>query len=61
MLSLREIRSVDAAAGQLIVLEAGGAVSFPGDDALGLDMRSRVAAARDPELLARLVAHFDAD
>jgi myo-inositol-1(or 4)-monophosphatase len=61
MLSLREIRSVDAAAGQLIVLEAGGAVSFPGDDALGLDMRSRVAAARDAELLARLVAHFDAD
>jgi myo-inositol-1(or 4)-monophosphatase len=60
MLSLREIRSVDAAAGQLIVLEAGGAVSFPADDALGLDMRSRVAAARDPDMLARLLAHFDA-
>jgi myo-inositol-1(or 4)-monophosphatase len=61
MLSLREVRSVDAAAGQLLVCEAGGAVSFP--DAgprtpLGLDMRSRVIAARDPELLERLLGAF---
>jgi myo-inositol-1(or 4)-monophosphatase len=60
MISLREIRSVDAAAAQLIVLEAGGAVRFPADDALGLDMRSRVAAARDDGLLERLVGHFAA-
>ena len=45
MLSLRAIRSVDAAAGQLIVREAGGAVAFPdieGGDlrAPDLDMRS---------------------
>ena len=48
MVSLRAIRSVDAAAAQLIVLEAGGVVVFPdveGDPGLGLDMRSRVAAA----------------
>jgi myo-inositol-1(or 4)-monophosphatase len=51
MLSLRPARSVDAAAGQLIIREAGGAVSFPdadGDRPLGagldLDMRSRVVA-----------------
>jgi myo-inositol-1(or 4)-monophosphatase len=61
MLSLRAIRSVDAAAGQLMVLEAGGAVRFPADDGLGLDMRSRVAAARDPDMLQRLLTHFDAD
>jgi len=54
MLSLRRIRSVDAAAGQLIVREAGGVVSFPHADALDLEMRSRVLAARDPELLARV-------
>jgi myo-inositol-1(or 4)-monophosphatase len=62
MLSLRPVRSVDAAAGQLIVREAGGAVAFPeagGLDApLALDMRSRVLAARDPELLERLLARF---
>ena len=48
MVSLREIRSVDAAAAQLIVREVGGVVAFPdaGDDpGLGLDMRSRVFAA----------------
>ena len=58
MLSLRPVRSVDAAAGQLIVREAGGAVAFPeaGDGAapLSLDMRSRVLAARDEGLLRRL-------
>jgi myo-inositol-1(or 4)-monophosphatase len=57
MLSLRPVRSVDAAAGQLIVREAGGAVRFPeaGDAAapLSLDMRSRVLAARDASLLTR--------
>jgi myo-inositol-1(or 4)-monophosphatase len=58
MLSLGEVRSVDAAAGQLLVREAGGAVSFPDAGqrtSLGLDMRSRVVAARDPLLLARLI------
>jgi myo-inositol-1(or 4)-monophosphatase len=58
MLSLRQVRSVDAAAGQLLVREAGGAVAFPeaGDGAapLSLDMRSRVLAARDEGLLQRL-------
>jgi myo-inositol-1(or 4)-monophosphatase len=63
MLSLRSVRSVDAAAGQLIVREAGGAVAFPEaepDTPLGLEMRSRVLAARDPELLERLRAAFRA-
>jgi myo-inositol-1(or 4)-monophosphatase len=58
MLSLRPIRSVDAAAGALIVREAGGAVAFPeaGErPSVGLEMRSRVLAARDPELLERLL------
>jgi len=54
MLSLRQIRSVDAAAGQLIVREAGGVVSFPEAERLDLEMRSRVLAARDPQLLARV-------
>ena len=55
MLSLREVRSVDVAAAQLIVREAGGAVALPGGDALDLEMRSRVLAARDEELLERLL------
>jgi myo-inositol-1(or 4)-monophosphatase len=51
MLSLRPCRSVDAAAGQLIVREAGGAVAF-GDlplkeAALDLEARYPIAAARD--------------
>jgi myo-inositol-1(or 4)-monophosphatase len=48
LVTLREVRSVDTAAGQLIVREAGGTVVFPdagGDPGLGLDMRSRVMAA----------------
>ncbi len=45
MLSLRPCRSVDAAAAQLIVREAGGAVAF-GD--LGLDAASLDLAARYP-------------
>ena len=56
MISLRPIRSVDAAAAQLLVTECGGSVAFPGGDRLDLDMRSRVAAARSPELVERLVA-----
>src|SRR4051794_27689424 len=54
MLTLREVRSVDVAAGQLIVIEAGGVVALPGGDALDLDMRSRAAAARAPDLLERV-------
>jgi myo-inositol-1(or 4)-monophosphatase len=60
MVTLREVRSVDVAAAQLIVKEAGGTVSFPGGDALDLDMRSRALAARDPEMLARLLKTFAA-
>ena len=55
MLSLRPCRSVDAAAAQLVVREAGGLVSFPDAGELGasldLDMRSRVYAASNRELL----------
>jgi myo-inositol-1(or 4)-monophosphatase len=58
MVSLRPIRSVDAAAAQLLVTEAGGAVSFPADDELSLEMRSRVLAARDGALLERLRSTF---
>jgi myo-inositol-1(or 4)-monophosphatase len=49
MLSLRSCRSVDAAAAQLIVREAGGLVAFgdlvPADALLGLDARYPIAAA----------------
>jgi myo-inositol-1(or 4)-monophosphatase len=58
MVTLREVRSVDVAAAQLIVKEAGGSVALPGGDALDLDMRSRALAARDPKMLARLTATF---
>ena len=58
MVSLRPIRSVDAAGAQLLVTEAGGAVAFPADDELSLAMRSRVLAARDRETLERLVGAF---
>lgn len=55
MFSARPCRSVDAAASQLIVLEAGGAVDFggldPGEAMLDLDSRYRVAAARRAENL----------
>ena len=57
MLSLREVRSVDVAAAQLVVSEAGGVVT--GMDSLSLDDRERVFAARDPELLERLRAAFE--
>ena len=62
MASLRPCRSVDAAAGQLIVREAGGVVAFP-DAApdplaapLDLGMRSRVLAAPRQALLDGLLA-----
>ncbi len=61
MVTLGDTRSVDCAAGQLIVREAGGAVAFPetGDDPLGaplaLEMRSRVVAAATPALMDRLL------
>jgi myo-inositol-1(or 4)-monophosphatase len=58
MVSLRPIRSVDAAAAQLLVTEAGGSVAFPADDELSLEMRSRVLAARDADLLERLQSTF---
>ena len=62
LVSLRPCRSVDAAAGQLLVREAGGEVLFPdaADGRLGaslmLDMRSRVVAARSEPILERLGA-----
>lgn len=64
MASLAPCRSVDAAAGQLLVREAGGAAAFPDageleDVSLGLDMRSRVVGASGPatlESLARQVS-----
>jgi myo-inositol-1(or 4)-monophosphatase len=59
MVTLRGVRSVDVAAGQLLVREAGGAVALPGGDRLDLDMRSRMVAARDPSLLARLEREFE--
>ena len=58
MLSLRPIRSVDAAAAQLLVTEAGGAVAFPAADELSLEMRSPVLAARDQTLLEHLRTTF---
>jgi myo-inositol-1(or 4)-monophosphatase len=55
MLSARPCRSVDAAAAQLLVTEAGGAVEFAGfglgEADLGLDARYAVMAARNEELL----------
>jgi myo-inositol-1(or 4)-monophosphatase len=60
LLSLRGVRSVDAAAGQLIVREAGGNVVFPDvegaglDAPLDLDMRSTVVAARAHSLASEL-------
>jgi myo-inositol-1(or 4)-monophosphatase len=61
MVSLRRSRGVDAAAGQLIVREAGGAVAFPdaADEplaaSLSLAMRSRVVAGASGELLDELL------
>jgi myo-inositol-1(or 4)-monophosphatase len=58
MLTLREVRSVDVAAAQLIVREAGGTVALPGGDALDLEMRSRALAGRSPELVEQLLQRF---
>ena len=59
MVSLRRARGVDAAAGQLIVREAGGLVSFPScEQPLGAPLDatpiSPVIAARSAETLERL-------
>ncbi len=58
MLSLRPCRSVDAAAAQLIVREAGGAVAFGdlalGEADLGLDARYPIAAAAGELSLATI-------
>jgi myo-inositol-1(or 4)-monophosphatase len=60
MLSLRPCRSVDAAAAQLIVREAGGAVAFGelalGEADLGLDARYPIAAAAGDAGLATIAA-----
>lgn len=59
LISLRPLRSVDVAAAQLIVREAGGRVAFPdaGDPVtLDLDMRSRVLAAANATILEQLHA-----
>jgi myo-inositol-1(or 4)-monophosphatase len=56
MISLRPCRSVDAAAAQMIVREAGGQVAFGdlalADASLGLDVRYPLAAAAGPQGLA---------
>ncbi len=58
MLSARACRSVDAAAAQLIVREAGGEAAFAGFDldqaSLGLDARYPVLAALDETMLAKV-------
>lgn len=61
LVSLRNCRAVDAAAGQLIVREAGGFVSFPRCDEplsapLDAEPRSPVVAARSSQTLERLAA-----
>ena len=58
MVSLRRSRGVDAAAGQLIVREAGGVVSFPGLPEVPLDAvpRAPVIAARTTDTLRELEA-----
>jgi myo-inositol-1(or 4)-monophosphatase len=61
MVTLRRCRSVDAAAGQLIVREAGGHVSFPRcatplGAPLDLIPHSPLVAARTPQGLAELSA-----
>jgi myo-inositol-1(or 4)-monophosphatase len=59
MLTLRDGRGVDSAAGQLIVREGGGYVCFPGfEDPLGAPLDATasapVIAARSPETLREL-------
>jgi myo-inositol-1(or 4)-monophosphatase len=60
MVSLRSTRAVDAAAGQLIVREAGGLVAFPAfEDPLGAPLdaepHSPIVAARTPAGLEELL------
>ena len=64
LVSLRNCRAVDAAAGQLIVREAGGVVSFPRCPTplgapLDTEPRSPVVAARTPETLGELEGVVD--
>jgi myo-inositol-1(or 4)-monophosphatase len=59
MAVLRPSRAVDFAAGQLLIRERGFAIQMPdgvdlGSHPLDLQSRSRVVAARTPELCARL-------
>jgi len=59
VVSLKNARSVDIAAAQLLVRERGLAIDLPDDPPFGsapLDLvpRSRVAAAGSPQLCARL-------
>jgi myo-inositol-1(or 4)-monophosphatase len=59
MVTLRRCRGVDAAAGQLIVRESGGAISFPNCDEplsapLDAEPRSPVIAARCEQTLRQL-------
>ena len=61
MVSLRRARGIDSAAGQLIVREAGGHISFPGhEEPLGAPLNaeptSHVCAARTPGTLSQLEA-----
>jgi len=63
--SLKGARSVDIAAAQLLVRERGLAIELVDDPPFGaapldLVMRSRVAAAANPELVTRLAAALDA-
>ena len=64
MLSARACRSVDAAAAQLIVREAGGSVEFAGlelaDAMLDLEARYTCAAALDPDHLRTVRTAQDA-
>jgi myo-inositol-1(or 4)-monophosphatase len=59
MIGARPSRSVDVAAAQLIVREAGGDVKFDRLDLseahLGLDARYEIAAALDEEMLGTLL------
>jgi myo-inositol-1(or 4)-monophosphatase len=56
VISLKPSRSVDVAAASLIVREAGAELSLPDvpDLPLDLESRSRVVAARDASMAARL-------
>lgn len=61
MVTLRASRAVDTAAGQLIVREAGGSVTFPGASdplaaPLDVDAHFPIVAARSPESLGMLAA-----